>query len=509
MSKAGGRGAAARPKPPPMTREQMLVTFAVMAGLAVAALDSTVISTAMPTIIGELGGVERYGWVFSGYLLAATTTVPLFAKLSDMHGRKPIFLIGITLFVTGSVLCGMSDSIGQLIVFRTLQGLGAGAVQPIALTIIGDVFDAVKRAQIQGLFSSVWGVSAVVGPALGGILTETVGWPWVFYVNVPVGAIAVFLLLRHFHENVERRRHRLDWAGTLTLSAGIAALLIAVSEVGTSAGWGSPEFLGLMAAAVVLLGAFVRIEHSAAEPVIDPQLVRRSLIGASLAIQIIGGAVLFGVQGYVPPMVQGVQGGTAVMAGAAVAAMSIGWPLASIVTGRWLVRSTSRPPILLGTSCLLVGTLLMTQIGRIDELAYTMAASAVTGAGMGFLNTAIMVTLQSSVGWSQRGVVTGLVQFSRTIGGAVGVGLLGGVLAASVGPRTGDILDPLKRDTITRADFTTLSASLSSGLVRIYFILAAVAAVGLVIAWFRAPAVDITAGPATAPPQPIEQEPRA
>ena len=509
MSRAKRSEAAAKPKPPPMTREQMLVTIAVMAGLAVAALDSTVISTAMPTIIGQLGGVERYGWVFSGYLLAATTTVPLFAKLSDMHGRKPIFLIGITLFVTGSVLCGMSDSIGQLIVFRTLQGLGAGAVQPIALTIIGDVFDPVKRAQIQGLFSSVWGVSAVVGPALGGILTETVGWPWVFYVNVPVGAIAVFLLLRHFHENVERRRHRLDWAGTLTLSAGIAALLIAVSEVGTSAGWGSPEFLGLMAAAVVLLGAFVRIEHSAAEPVIDPKLVRRALIGASLAIQVIAGVVLFGVQGYVPPMVQGIQGGSAVMAGAAVATMSIGWPLASIVTGRWLVRSTSRPPILLGTSCLLVGTLLLTQIGRIDSLAYTMAASAVTGAGLGFLNTAIMVTLQSSVGWSQRGVVTGLVQFSRTIGGAVGVGLLGGVLAASVGPRTGDILDPLKRNTITRADFTALSASLSSGLVRIYFILAAAAAVGLVIAWFRAPAVDITADPAAAPQGTPRPEPAA
>ena len=179
-----------------MTREQLLVTIAVMAGLAVAALDSTVIATAMPTIIGQLGGVERYGWVFSGYLLAATTTVPTFAKLADMYGRKPIFLIGISLFVGGSVLCGLSQSILQLIVFRTLQGLGAGAVQPMALTIVGDVFEPIKRARVQGLFSSVWGVSAVVGPALGGLLTETVGWRWVFYVNVPVGVVATVLLIR-------------------------------------------------------------------------------------------------------------------------------------------------------------------------------------------------------------------------------------------------------------------------------------------------------------------------
>lgn len=485
-----------------MTREQLLVTIAVMAGLAVAALDTTVVATAMPTIIGQLGGVQRYGWVFSGYLLAATTTVPLFAKLSDMHGRKPIFLVGIGLFVSGSVLCGLSQSITQLIIFRTLQGLGAGAVQPMALTIVGDLFEPVKRARVQGAFSSVWGVSAVLGPALGGVLTQTVGWPWVFYVNVPVGMVAVWLLVRHFHERVERRRHRLDWAGTLTLSAGIALLLIAVTEVGASTGWSSPAFAGMVALSAVMLLAFLRIEQRAAEPVIDLALIRRPLIGASLALQVLAGVLLFGLQSYVPPMVQGIQGGTALAAGAAVATMSIGWPLAAIITGRWLVRSTSRPPILLGTACLLGGSVLLTQIGRIDSLPYTMASSAVVGAGLGFVNTAIMVTLQSSVRWQQRGVVTGLVQFSRTIGGAVGVGLLGGLLAASVGPRTGDILDPLRRDDIPAGEFERLAQSLSTGLGRIYLVLVAVAIVAVVVAWRRAPAVDVrTLGePAAEPP---------
>lgn len=487
-----------------MTREQLLVTIAVMAGLAVAALDTTVVATAMPTIIGQLGGVQRYGWVFSGYLLAATTTVPLFAKLADMHGRKPVFLIGIGLFVGGSVLCGLSQSITQLIIFRTLQGLGAGAVQPIALTIVGDLFEPVKRAQIQGLFSSVWGVSAVVGPALGGVLTATVGWQWVFFVNVPVGAVAVWLLVRHFHESVERRRHRLDWGGTLTLSAGIALLLIAVTEVGASAGWGSSGFIGMLALSAFMLFTFVRIEQRAAEPVIDLELIRRPLIGASLALQVLAGVVLFGMQSYVPPMVQGIQGGTALAAGAAVATMSIGWPLAAIITGRWLIVSTSRPPILLGTTCLLTGSFLLTQIARVDSLLYTMGSSVVVGAGLGFVNTAIMVTLQSSVQWQQRGVVTGLVQFSRTIGGAVGVGLLGGLLAAAVGPRTGDILDPLRRDRIPAGEFDRLAGALSAGLVRIYIVLVVVAAVAVVVAWRRAPAVDVAALPrAEGAPRPV------
>jgi EmrB/QacA subfamily drug resistance transporter len=479
-----------------MTREQLLVTIAVVAGLAVAALDTTVVATAMPTIIGQLGGVQRYGWVFSGYLLAATTTVPMFSKLADMYGRKPIFLIGISMFVGGSVLCGLSQSIVQLIIFRTLQGLGAGAVQPMALTIVGDLFEPVKRARIQGLFSSVWGVSALVGPALGGLLTATVGWRWVFYVNVPVGAVAMWLLIRHFHERIERRSHRLDWAGTLSLSAGIALLLVAVTEVGTTAGWSSPAFLGLLTLAAALLVAFINIEQRATEPVIDLDLVRRPLLSATLTLQILAGVLLFGVQSYVPPMVQGVQGGTAVAAGAAVATMSIGWPLASIVTGRWLVRSTSRPPILLGTACLLAGSLLLTQIARIDWLPFAMLASAVVGSGLGFLNTAIIVTLQSSVHWQQRGVVTGLVQFSRTIGGAVGVGLLGGILSAVVGPRASEILDPVRRADVPQREFEALAASLTAGLVGIYILLAAVAVIAVIVAWRRAPAVAVTASPA-------------
>src|SRR5512135_2967456 len=173
-----------------MTREQLLVTAGVMAGIAVAALDSTVVGTAMPTIIGQLGGIEQYGWVFAAYLLTATTTVPVFSTIADVRGRKPVFLVGLALFVGGSALCGLSQSMVMLIVFRAIQGLGAGAVQPVAFTIVGDLFEPRQRARMQGVFSSVWGVAAILGPALGGVITATVGWRWVFYINVPVGLLA-------------------------------------------------------------------------------------------------------------------------------------------------------------------------------------------------------------------------------------------------------------------------------------------------------------------------------
>src|SRR6266571_3914751 len=292
---------------PRITREQALVTAGVMAGIAVAALDSTVVGTAMPTIIGQLGGISEYGWVFAAYLLTATTTVPVFATLADTRGRKPIFLVGLALFVGGSVLCGLSGSMLQLIIFRAIQGLGAGALQPIAFTIIGDVFEPRQRAQMQGLFSSVWGASAIVGPGLGGLITGTVGWRWVFYINVPVGALAGLIIGLALHERFERREHRLDWVGMVTLTAGIALLLVAVSE-GGQIGLGSPTFIGLLAGAAVLLVIFVRNEARVAEPLISFELLRRPIVSAGLWVGALAGVVMFGVTAYVPPLVQGVHG---------------------------------------------------------------------------------------------------------------------------------------------------------------------------------------------------------
>jgi EmrB/QacA subfamily drug resistance transporter len=478
-----------------MTPEQFVIAAGVMAALAVAALDSTVVSTAMPTIIGNLGGLSEYGWVFSAYLLASTVTVPLYARMADMYGRKPIFLIGIALFVGGSMLCGFAGSMALLIVFRTIQGLGAGAVQPIAFTIVGDVFEAEQRARIQGLFSGVWGVAAVVGPAIGSIITTTVGWRWVFFVNAPVGLLAAVLIGRFLHEQVEHHRHRLDLAGAGILTLGLISLLFAAVEGGQLWGWTSPITLGLVGAALALLVAFVVFETRVAEPLIDLGLLRIPVIGAGLAIGGLSGVVMFSLSTYVPPLVQGVMGGTALEAGVAVAAMSIGWPIGSVVGGRALLRFGARPTVLVGMAMLVAGTAVVTQAIRPGTLEGGLVVAAlgeaVTGLGMGLSSTTILVMVQAAVPWQRRAVATGLVQFSRTIGGAVGVGLLGGLVTAAAGNASGVILDPIGRNLIPAAQLAAMRSSLSGGLEWVFIIVALDAVVVAAVALRFMPTVHV------------------
>jgi len=460
----------------PLTRTQLLVTVGIMSAIALAALDATVVGTAMPTIIGQLGGLSEYGWVFSIYLLTSTTTVPLYAKLADTRGRKPVFLFGLVLFVGGSALCGLSDSMPMLILFRAVQGLGAGAVQPISFTIAGDIFEPAQRARMQGFFSGVWGVSAIIGPALGGLITTTVGWPWVFELNIPVGLLAGFIIWRTLHEDVERRPHRLDWSGAALLTAAIVLLLFAVSEGGPLFGWTSPAVAGMIAVSVALFVAFIAVERRTPEPLIDLALLRDRLMRAGLAIGGLTGIVMFGLTTYVPPMVQGVHRGSPVEAGAAVAAMSIGWPVGAVVGGRALIRSGARRIVLVGTGMLVAGTLLITQLAAVDSLAFAMLGSGITGLGMGLTATTILIMVQGAVAWQRRAIATGLVQFSRTIGGAVGVGVMGGILTAFVGAASSAILDPIGRSQLSPATLDAGRASLADGLGVIYWILFAAAA---------------------------------
>ena len=474
----------------PITREQLLISAGVMAGIAVAALDSTVVGTAMPTIIGQLGGIQAYGWVFAAYLLTATTTVPVFATLADTHGRKPIFLTGLALFVGGSALCGLCQSMLQLIVFRAIQGLGAGAVQPIAFTIVGDVFEPRQRARMQGLFSSVWGISAIIGPAIGGLITATVGWRWVFYLNVPVGILAATLILLVLHEHIERREHRLNWLGSATLTFGVSLLLLAPST-GVQLGWTSPLVIGSLVGAVALLAVFARSEAAAAEPLISRELVRRPIVAAGLAIGTLAGVVMYGLTAYVPPLIQGVMGGSPLDAGLVVGAMSVGWPVGSIVSGRTMLRFGVRPIVLVGAGMLFAGSLMLLEAGQIRSLWYTSAATGVTGLGMGLITTPTLVAIQAAVTWRQRGQATGLVQFSRTIGGSIGTGLLGALLATAVGPLASAILDPIGRSSIQPAALAAARGQLESGLGWIYLILAIAALGTLLLAIRLMPAVRI------------------
>jgi EmrB/QacA subfamily drug resistance transporter len=505
-----------------MTPEQFVIAAGVMSALAVAALDGTVVSTAMPTIIGNLGGLSEYGWVFAAYLLASTVTVPLYSRMADMYGRKPIFMAGVALFVGGSMLCGFANSMALLILFRTIQGLGAGAVQPIAFTIAGDVFESEQRARIQGLFSGVWGAAAVVGPAIGSIITTTVGWRWVFFVNAPVGLMAAILIGRFLHERVEHRRHKLDFVGAGLLTLGLISLLFAAIEGGQLWGWTSPVTLGLVAASVALLIAFVLFERRVAEPLIDLELLHVPVIGAGLAIGALSGVVMFSLSTYVPPLVQGVMGGTALQAGVAVAAMSIGWPIGSIVGGRALLRFGARPTVLVGMAMLVSGTAVVTQAIRPGTLEGGLAVAAlgeaITGLGMGLSATTILVMVQAAVPWQRRAVATGLVQFSRTIGGAVGVGLLGGLVTAAAGNASGMVLDPIARNTIPAALLASMRSSLSGGLEWVFIIVAIDAVVVAAVALRFMPTVHVErrasgaaptsqpAAPAPAPSSPAEAQ---
>src|SRR5947199_4271773 len=262
-------------------KSKIIVTIALMLGISLESHDTTIVGTAMPTIVGKLGGITLYSWVFSAYLLASTTTVPIYGKLADLFGRKPIFLFGTTVFLIGSAASGASQSMEQLILFRAIQGLGAGAVLPIVLTIIGDIFVLEERAKVQGLFSGVWGLSSIIGPALGGVIVDHFSWRWVFYINIPFGLLSAFLLIVSLKENVERKKHSLDYVGTLTLTGGIVALLFALLQGGVTWAWTSFPSLGLFVLAIVLIVLFLFQEAHASEPILPLTLFTNRIIAIS------------------------------------------------------------------------------------------------------------------------------------------------------------------------------------------------------------------------------------
>jgi EmrB/QacA subfamily drug resistance transporter len=483
-------------------RRKALITLATLIGTFLAALDSTVVGTAMPTVIGELGGLSLYPWVFASYLLAATVTGPVFGKLSDIYGRKPIYLSGIFLFLLGSVLAGTSQSMAALIAFRTLQGLGAGAVQPVAITIVGDIFELETRARIQGLFGAVWGLSAVVGPAAGGLITDLISWRWVFYVNLPFGIIAAVLLAVTLCETFERRERSVDYLGTALLTGGLVAVLLALLGVG-----GEPESsvatLSLLLGGVGALALFVFVERRAADPIVPLDLFRERIIAVSSVGNLAMGGVLLGVSVYVPLFVQGSLGGTAITAGAAVASLSIGWPVGSFVGGRMLLRTGYRTTLLLGSALIAVGSALCVLMDGGTSLAYVVFAVVVIGLGLGFSSTSYLVSVQNAVPWRRRGVATSSVVFFRTVGGSLGVAVMGALLNASLGERYraaaeraagGDaalgrllsdpnaLLQPAVRERIPDAAYSELAAALAAALSPAFWVLPVCGLVALAVA---------------------------
>ena len=421
------------------------VLLAVMLSIGLVAIDATILATAVPTIVGDLGGFAQFPWLFSIYLLAQAVTVPIYSKLADMVGRKPVMLVGIALFVLGSLLCGLAWSMGTLIVFRAVQGLGAGAVQPMSMTIVGDIYSLEERAKVQGYVASVWAVSSVVGPTLGGVFADYLSWRGIFFINIPLGLAAAWMLWRRFDERVERRRHRIDYAGTLLLTGGGVLLLLALLEGGQRWAWGSATSIGLLVAAAVLLVGFVLVERRAAEPVLPLWVFRRRVLLSSTLASLVVGVLMMGLSSYVPLYAQTVLGHGALVAGLALAAMTLGWPIAASNAGRLYLTVGFRATMVLGGVVAFAGALLLLLIGP-DSSIWALAAPAfVMGIGFGLVASPSIIAAQSSVSWQHRGVATGSTMFARSVGSAVGVAVFGAIVNAAVAARLHGAVPDLER----------------------------------------------------------------
>ena len=476
----------------PKTRRPLAVA-AILLSMFMAALEATVVATAMPTVVGDLGGIELYGWVGSVYMVASTVTIPLYGKLADLYGRKPTIFLGLALFLIGSMASGLARSMTQLIVFRALQGVGAGGMQPVAITIVGDLFTVEERGKIQGLFGAVWGVAGMAGPLVGGLIVHALSWRWVFYINVPFGVLSAAMLGAFFHEDIEKKPHQLDVLGATLLASAILSLLLGASNVHPAV---------TLTLAAVTLAAFMWVETRAKEPILPLGLLRQRIIASANFAGALLGALMMSTVTYVPLFVQAVLGGTPTEAGTAVAPMLVGWPIASAVSGRLMTRIGMRPLVRVGAIVAAAASLLVvTTLHEGASLFPVRAAMFLLGIGMGTANTSLLIAVQQSVSWQQRGVATASSMFFRTIGGALAVGILGALLARALGPDVptalvNELLGPTHGRKLDPALIAPLASLLDGGLRTVFQVIAGIGVCGLV-AGLVFPRVEVTPPPAT------------
>jgi len=404
---------------------------ALLLAMFMAAMEATVVATAMPTVIADLGGLGLYGWVGASYLLTSTVTVPLYGKLADRYGRKPVIVTAIVLFLLGSLASGLAATIEQLIVFRALQGIGAGGVQPMVVTIMGDLYTPAERGRVQGYVGAVWGFAGVSGPLIGGAIVGAMSWRWIFLVNLPFGIAAMIVLQRAFKETQRSERAgTLDVSGALAIVSASLLVMLAASGVAPAA-----TALG----AVLALVAFVAIEKRASDPVLPLPLLQRPLIAVATLTLLLHGMAMMGVLNFLPLQIQGVLGKMPTESGMVIAPMLVGWPLASAMTSKLLMRIGYRKPAWLGAVLTAISLLVLAPLIAMRVPTWVLGiVMFVFGVGMGLTNTALIIGVQASVDWTQRGVATATVLFSRSMGSALGVGTLGAILAH----RLGDTIDP-------------------------------------------------------------------
>jgi EmrB/QacA subfamily drug resistance transporter len=454
------------------TRQRRLITYAVMMGMSLAALDSTIISTALPTISRQLDGLSLYAWVFAAYQLAATAGTPIFGRLADRYGRRRFFLFGIGAFMFGSVLCAMSPSMPALVAARAVQGVGAAALLPIAQTIIGDIYSLEQRARVQGLFAGVWGLSSIVGPLLGGAFVRLLSWHWIFWFNVPLGFAALWVVASFYRDRPGARpAGRIDVLGAVLLPAAIVLLLLGFER-------GSIHAPSLLAGAA-LLAAFVAHARRAPDPIVSLRLLSHRIVAVACGGGALVAAAMFGSLYYIPLYVQGVLGRTPTEAGLAVVPLSLGWTGAATISGRLLLRLRLRTLASAGALFLATGFVLLSTLRPETPLGVLYAYSMISGVGMGMVTSTMIVSVQSAVPYENRGSATSLVLFSRNVGSTAGVTLLGGLLLSTLGDRlraisglgaytAATLLEPRNHTTLPPGVLGALRAALASSLTAVF-----------------------------------------
>jgi EmrB/QacA subfamily drug resistance transporter len=392
----------------------------------------------MPRVVASLGGLEMYSWVFSGFLLTSTVTMPLWGRLSDLLGRRRVFLAGLAIFLAGTTLSGLSRTMTELIVFRMLQGLGAGSLMTIGMTIIGELFRLERRAKMQGYISGVWGLASLAGPLIGGLLTDHVSWRWVFYINLPFGLLAMALIAAALGDAPrEGRRPVIDYAGLALFATGVSALLIGVLEAGRVAGWTGPSVVGPLALAAAALAAFLAVERRAAEPIVPLRLLGNRMVLAAALTGFLAGMAMFGAISFVPLYLQVVTGMSATAAGVVLIPFVFGWVLMSATSARLVLRIGYRVVVLTGMVCLTAGFVLLSRWSTALTQAVAMRDALVGGLGMGLTMVPMLIAVQSAVARADLGVATSMIQFFRTIGGAIGLSVMGTVMASRLGAGLG------------------------------------------------------------------------
>jgi EmrB/QacA subfamily drug resistance transporter len=443
-----------------LPRKQVIFTFAgVMLAMFLGALDQTIVGTAMPRIVGDLGGFNQYTWVTTAYIITSAIAVPITGKLTDIYGRKYFYLAGLIVFILGSILCGISQTMNQIIIFRGLQGIGAGVIMANAFTVIGDLFPPAVRGKYQGLMSAVFGVSSIVGPLLGGYITDNLSWHWVFFVNVPLGLIVIVLFIFFFPNfRPDNLKHRVDYAGVVLLILGVAPLMLALSWGGVEYAWVSPQIIGMFVFSCVALAIFLWVENRSQEPIIPISIFKNRIVSISSALIFLTAAGMFGSVVFIPLFFQGVLGASATASGSFITPMMLGTVVGSAISGQFLSRAGGHYRIqgTIGLALMALGMWLLFQMNIDTSNSTAIRNMVITGVGLGITMPLYMLAIQNTVPYNILGAATSSAAFFRSVGGSFGLAIFGSImnnrftasLASSLPPDVINAVPPQQLDSL-------------------------------------------------------------